>query len=164
MIFHNKINGKYKVKDICAAIYDFLVDIKAFERIDKWIEEFEEIGLEDKVKEYSQVESIVIDILDQAVDVIGEEILDSFEFFKILNSGFTNEEIGIIPVALDQVNIGDIARIKGRDVKVLYVVGINDGILPSSKKDEGILSDRDRGILNEIGVNLASATRNRVFE
>lgn len=164
MIFHNKINGKYKVKDICTAIYEFLIDVKAFKRINDWIENFEQIGLEDKVKEYSQVQSIVIDILDQAVDVIGEEILDSFEFFKILNSGFTNEQIGVIPVALDQVNIGDIARIKGRDVKVLYIVGINDGVLPSSKKDEGILSDRDRGILNEIGVKLASTTRNKVFE
>ena len=164
MTFHNKINGKYKVRDICAAIYEFLIDVKAFERINNWIENFEKIGLEDKVKEYSQVQSIVVDILDQAVDVIGEEILDSFEFFKILNSGFTNEKIGVIPVALDQVNIGDIARIKGRDVKVLYIVGINDGVLPSSKKDEGILSDRDRGILNEIGVKLASTTRNKVFE
>ena len=162
--FHNKINGKYKVKDICTAIYEFLVDVKAFQRIDDWIKNFEEIGLEDKVKEYSQVESIVIDILDQAVDVIGEEILDSFEFFKILNSGFTNEEIGVIPVALDQVNIGDVARIKGIDAKVLYIVGINDGILPVSKKDEGILSDRDRDLLNEIGVSLASTTRNKVFE
>jgi len=164
MTFHKKIDGKYRVKDICTAIYEFLIDVKAFERIDTWIEEFEGIGLEDKVKEYSQVESIVIDILDQAVDVIGEEILDSFEFFKILNSGFTNEEIGVIPVALDQVNIGDIARIKGIDVKVLYIVGINDGVLPASEKKEGILSDRDREILNEIGVNLASTTRNKVFE
>ena len=164
MSFHNKINGKYKVKDICTAIYEFLIDVKAFERINDWIENFEKLGLEDKVKEYSQVQSIVVDILDQAVDVIGEEILDSFEFFKILNTGFTNEEIGVIPVALDQVNIGDIARIKGRDVKILYIVGINDGVLPASKKDEGILSDRDRGILNEIGVKLASTTRNKVFE
>ena len=164
MAFHNKINGKHKVREICTAIYEFLMDLKAFETIDEWIENFDKIGLEDKVKEYSQVESIVVDILDQAVDVIGEEVLDSFEFFKILNSGFTNEEIGIIPVALDQVNIGDIARIKGRDVKVLYIVGINDGILPASKKDEGILSDRDRGMLSEIGLNLAATTRNKVFE
>ncbi|MVX67174.1 helicase-exonuclease AddAB subunit AddB [Clostridium chromiireducens] len=162
--FHNKINGKYKVRDICTAIYEFLLDIKAFERIEEWIDNFEKSGLEDKVKEYSQVESIVIDILDQAVDVIGEETLDYFEFFKILNSGFTNEEIGVIPVALDQVNIGDIARIKGRDVKILYIVGINDGVLPASKKDEGIISDRDREILNDIGIILATTTRNKVFE
>ncbi|WP_297429824.1 helicase-exonuclease AddAB subunit AddB [Clostridium sp.] len=162
--FHSKINGKSKVKDICTAIYEFLVDVEAFERINVWIENFESLGLEDKVKEYSQVEGIVIDILDQAVDVIGDETLEYFEFFKILNSGFTNEEIGVIPVALDQVNIGDIARIKGRNVKVLYIVGINDGVLPAAKKDEGILSDRDRDVLNEIGITLSTTTRNKVFE
>ena len=164
LAFHNKIKGKHKVRTICKAIYEFLIDVDAFSRINKWIEKFEEIGLEDKVKEYSQVGEIVIDILDQAVDVMGDKELDSYEFFKILNSGFTNEEIGVIPVALDQVNIGDVARIKGRDVKVLYIVGINDGVLPSSKTDEGILSDNDRNILNEIGVSLASTTRNKIFE
>ncbi len=164
MTFHNKINGKHKVKDICSAIYEFLVDVKVFDRINEWIKNFEELGLEDKVKEYSRVESIVIDILDQAVDVIGEERLEYSEFFRILSSGFANEEIGIIPVALDQVNIGDIARIKGRDVKVLYIVGINDGVLPASKKEEGLLSDRDRTTLGEVGINLSSTTRNKVFE
>ncbi|OOM11071.1 helicase-exonuclease AddAB subunit AddB [Clostridium saccharobutylicum] len=162
--FHNKINGNHSVRDICAAIYEFLVDLKAFKRIELWIENFEKLGLEDKVKEYSQVEGIVIDILDQAVDVMGEEILDSFEFFKILNSGFTNQEIGVIPVALDQVNIGDVARIKGRNVKVLYIVGVNDGVLPAANKDEGILSDIDREILSQMGITLASTTRNKIFE
>ena len=164
LIFHKNIKGKHKVSYICKAIYEFLIDIDAFSRIDQWIEKFDEIGLEDKVREYSQVEEIVIDILDQAVDVMGDKELDSYDFFKILNSGFTNEEIGVIPVALDQVNIGDVARIKGRDVKVLYIVGINDGVLPSSKKDEGILSDNDRNILSEMGVDLATTTRNKVFE
>ena len=67
-------------------------------------------------------------------------------------------------MALDQVNIGDIARIKGRDVKALYIVGVNDGVLPSTNKDEGILSDRDRIELRELGIELASDTRSRVFE
>ena len=164
LVFHNKIRGKHKVSHICKAIYEFLIDIHAFERINEWIEKFDEIGLEDKVKEYSQVEESVIDILDQAVDVMGDKDLDSYDFFKILNSGFNNEEIGVIPVALDQVNIGDVARIKGRDVKVLYIVGVNDGILPASKKEEGILSDNDRNILSDIGIELASNTRNKVFE
>lgn len=164
LVFHNKIKGKHKVSHICKAIYEFLIDIHAFERINEWIEKFDEVGLEDKVKEYSQVEESVIDILDQAVDVMGDKDLDSYDFFKILNSGFNNEEIGVIPVALDQVNIGDVARIKGRDVKALYIVGVNDGILPASKKEEGILSDNDRNILSDIGIELASNTRNKVFE
>lgn len=162
--FHNKIRGKNKVKDICKAIYEFLVELEAFEKIDKWIEDFDQNLQEDKVKEYSQVESIVINTLDQAVNVLGEEKLEANEFFKILDSGFNNEEIGVIPVALDQVTIGDVARIKGRDVKALCIVGINDGVLPAVKKDEGILSDKDREILNEYGIQLSSTTRKKIFE
>ena len=67
-------------------------------------------------------------------------------------------------MSLDQVNIGDIARIKGRDVKALYVVGANDGVLPSANKDEGILSDEDRIELKNLGIELASDTRSRIFE
>ena len=164
LAFHNKIKGTHKVRYICKAIYEFLIDIDVFSRINEWIERFDENGLEDRVKEYSQVEESVIDILDQAVDVMGDKELNSYDFFKILTSGFSNEEIGVIPVALDQVNIGDIARIKGRDVKVLYIVGVNDGILPSSKREEGILSDNDRNMLNDLGIELASNTRNKIFE
>ena len=162
--FHKKIEGKKKVREICKAVYELLLDLNAFDKINTWIENFEELGLEDKVKEYSQVQEIVIDILDQAVEVIGDEELEASEFFKILSSGFANQEIGVIPVAIDQVNIGDVARIKGRDVKVLYIVGINDGVLPAGKKDEGILSDRDRNLLSEIGIRLAAETKSKVFE
>ena len=162
--FHNKIKGKHKVEEICKSIYELLIELNVFAKMDSWIENFEKQHLESKVKEYEQVEKIVIDTLDQAVSVIGKEELEVSEFFKILDSGFNNEEIGVIPVALDQINVGDVARIKGRDVKVLYVVGLNDGVFPSSNREEGIISDRDREVLDRAGMQLASTTRAKMFE
>lgn len=53
MVFYNKISGNYIVRDICVVIYEFLVDLKVFKRIELWIDNFEKFGLEDKVKEYS---------------------------------------------------------------------------------------------------------------
>ena len=161
---HSKIRGNKSVKAICTAIYEFLVELDCFNRIKEWISEFDENGMQGNVMEYQQVSEIVIDILDQAVDVIGEDLITINEFYKVLNAGFQNKEIGIIPIALDQVNIGDIARIKGRNVKVLFIVGVNDGILPAANKDEGILSDRDRDLLKENGIELSSSTRAKVFE
>lgn len=163
MTFHKKILKK-DVRGICTAIYEFLVDINVFDRIDEWVKKFEEEGLQSKVKEYEQVSEVVLDILNQAVEVMGEEKLDIDEFYRILISGFQSKEIGVIPAALDQVNVGDIARVKGREVKALFVVGVNDGVLPSASKDEGILSDRDRDILKDIGVELSSSTKSKVFE
>lgn len=161
---HSRIRGNKSVKAICTAIYEFLIELDCFNRIEEWISEFDEYGMQSKVMEYQQVSEIVIDILDQVVDVIGEDLITINEFYKILNAGFQNREIGIIPVALDQVNIGGIGRIKGRNVKVLFIVGVNDGVLPAANKDEGILSDRDRDLLKENGIELSSSTRAKVFE
>ena len=152
------------VKEKCRAIYELLVELDTFNTINSWIENFEVEGLQSKVKEYEQVPEIVIDILDQAVEVIGKESIDTAEFYKILNAGFESKEIGVIPTTLDEVNVGDIARIKGRDVKALFIVGVNDGVLPAANKEEGILSDRDRDILKEMGLELSSTTKSKVFE
>ncbi|MGL5648651.1 MAG: helicase-exonuclease AddAB subunit AddB [Clostridium sp.] len=164
MNFHNKIKGKKSVIQICTAIYEFLVELNIFKKVDEWIKNFEEEGLEGKVMEYEQVPNIIMEILDQAVEVMGEDKISIKDFYKVLNSGFESKEIGVIPVALDQVNIGDIARVKGREVKSLYIIGVNDGVLPSASKEEGIISDRDRDTLKEIDVDLASTTKARAFE
>ena len=164
MKLHDSINNKPDVRNICKCIYEFLVELDVFNKIDVKINEFEENALEDKVKEYSQIVKIVLDILDQAVSAIGDEKTEIYEFYKILNSGFEGQEIGVIPISLDQVNIGDIARIKGRDVKALFIIGVNDGVLPSASRDEGILSDKDRDILKLNGITLSSTTKAKVFE
>lgn len=161
---HNKIKGENTIRDLSTTLYEFLVEIEVFELIESWLEEFDKLGLQDKVKEYNQVPEIVVDILDQAVEVLGEEKVDVKTFSKILIAGFEEQEIGVIPMALDQVNIGDIARIKGTEVKALYIVGVNDGILPSVNKEEGIIADRERNELKELGMELASDTKSRAFE
>lgn len=161
---HNRIRGKKTVKEITTSLYNFLVELKVFDTLESWLEEFESIGLQDKIKEYMQVPEMVIEILDQVVDVLGDEVLDIKEFTKILISGFEEKEVGVIPMALDQINIGDISRVKGREVKALYLIGVNDGVLPSVNKEEGIISDRERDILRDIGLRLASDTKSRAFE
>ena len=152
---YKKVGNENTVKEYCTAIYEMLVEINALETIAEWLDEFEKIGLQDKIKEYSQVPQIVMDILDQAVEVLGDEVTDIKTFARILSSGFEEHEVGVIPMSLDQVNVGDIARIKGREVKALYIVGANDGVLPSANKNEGILSDEDRIELKEIGIEIA---------
>lgn len=164
MRLHKKIKENKSVKEIATNLYEFLVELDVFKTLESWLDEFNELGLQDKIKEYMQVPEMVIEILDQLVEVLGDEIIDIKEFTKILISGFEEKEIGVIPMALDQVNIGDISRVKGREVKALYLIGVNDGVLPSVNKDEGIISDRERDLLRNIGIRLASDTKSRAFE
>lgn len=163
--FYNKCKKSKNLREFSIALYEFLdEDLNVFSRIDKFIEFFEEKGLQRKAKEYTQVIDILMEVLDQGVEVLGDEKITLKEFIKILNVGFSKYEMGLIPIALDQVTIGDITRVKSKGAKILYIVGVNDGILPSVNKEEGILSDRDREFLKERGISLASDTRTKVFE
>ena len=162
---NKQCKGKKTLKEFATILYEFLDSkLDVMDTIDKYVEYFKENDMAIEAKEYSEVRDIFIDVLEQAVDVLGNEVMDLNEFMKVLNIGLSQYEMGLIPVALDQVNIGDITRIKSRGTKALYIIGVNDGVLPSASKEEGILSDNDREILLEKGISLASDTRTKIFE
>lgn len=162
---NKQCKGKKTLKEFATILYEFLDSkLDIMDTLDKYVEYFKENDMAIEAKEYSEVRDIFIDVLEQAVDVLGNEVMDLNEFMKVLNIGLSQYEMGLIPVALDQVNIGDITRIKSRGTKALYIIGVNDGVLPSASKEEGILSDNDREILLEKGISLASDTRTKIFE
>ncbi|WP_163195108.1 helicase-exonuclease AddAB subunit AddB [Clostridium thermarum] len=152
------------VKSICTSLYEFLVESGALERIEAWTNDFREQGQMELFNEYDQIVDIVMETLNSLVEVMGEEKLGIDKFMKILAAGFQKREMGLIPISLDEVMIGDIARIRSQGVKALYIIGVNDGVFPKVSKGEGILSDRDREILRDRGLELAADTKTQVFE
>lgn len=162
--FQKSMKKDSTIRNMCVALFDFLNDIKALEIIELWSNSFKESGEQELSNEYSQIVDIVMRILDQLVEVMGEEVVTIDKFVRIMAVGFQKYEMGLIPVSLDEVMIGNIARIKSHDVKALYVIGVNDGVFPEVSKEEGILSDKDRIALKEKGVELAPDTRAKAFE
>ncbi|AKA70723.1 helicase-exonuclease AddAB subunit AddB [Clostridium scatologenes] len=161
---YQDIKGRKKGRDICEGIYNFLCNIKLDEKVAAWIEYFKENEELDKANEYSQIWNIVMEVLDQIVEVMGEETLSVGTFSQVLSKGFDEYEIGVIPPALDQVLIGSVTRLKSHDVSVLYIVGVNDGVFPAALAQEGVLTDSDRELLKERGIEIAKDTRSRAFE
>ena len=80
------------------------------------------------------------------------------EFHRILESGFSSMEAGIIPTTLDQVLVGSVQRSKSQHVKALFVLGLNDGILPAGSREEGLLAAEERDVLLNQGLNLGGNT------
>ena len=54
-------------------------------------------------------------------------------------------------------------RTRLEHIRVLFVIGCNDGLLPKRADRGGILSDYDREILKGAGMELALAAREEVF-
>lgn len=162
--FREKTRGRKEAREILSALYDFLCDIDVPERLDALIKQFREEGRLNLANEYSQVWNIVMDVFDQMAEVMGDGRISLERFANILKIGFDEYSIGLIPASLDQVLVGSIDRIRTHEIKTLYILGTNDGIFPSAIFEEGILSDMDREILNNMGIELASDTKTKVFE
>ncbi|NLI93166.1 MAG: helicase-exonuclease AddAB subunit AddB [Peptococcaceae bacterium] len=162
--FRHKIKGRRKTAEICGALYDFLCALGVPERMQEMINGFREEGKLDLANEYSQVWNIVMDVFDQTVEVMSEETIGLERFSKILKIGFGEYQVGLIPASLDQVLVGSVERSRSHEIKALFILGVNDGVFPSSVLEEGILSDQDRSVLINAGIELACDTRTRAFD
>ncbi len=162
--FRTKTKGGADAVGFCTALYELLRDTGAAEKVEELSRKFADDGFLDKANEYRQVWNTVMDVFSQIVEVLGDEILGTERFSEILSAGFAGHKMSLIPPALDQVLVGSIERARSHDIKALYILGVNEGVLPGDKADEGILSDMDRDSLGQAGLELAGNTKSRCLE
>ncbi|MDF2986290.1 MAG: helicase-exonuclease AddAB, AddB subunit [Eubacterium sp.] len=162
--FREKTKGRRKASDFCTCLYDFLVESGVEERIEQYIQFFNNTGKLRLASEYEQVWNILMEVFDQVVEVSGDDTAGVERFTNVLKIGLAEYKISSIPVSLDQVLVGSVEHSKSHDIQALYILGTNDGIFPSAGMSEGILSDADRLALNKNGIELASDTKSQVFD
>ena len=164
MNLHGKIKGRKPAREVCTALFDFLCELGIPERIEKMVQDFKEAGKLDLANEYGQIWNIAMEVLDQIAEVMDNEVLGVDKLSKMLEIGFGEYKIGLIPAAQDSIFVGNIERSKSHEVKAVFILGANEGTFPTTVKDEGILTDKDREKLRNTGVELAQDTRSRTFE
>lgn len=162
--FRNRTKGKHTAREFCESLFDFLCELDIPGAIEEWIARFRQRGELAAASEYSQVWNTVTELLDQTVEVMGDETFGIERFSSILKIGLGEYSIGTIPAALDRVFVGSAERSRSHEVKALFLLGVNDGIFPSAAMKEGILSDQDRSVLNGLGIELAGDTRTQAFD
>lgn len=144
-------------------LYQFLTNLQVFEQLMKYKKQFEDEKRLLLAKEYGQVYKVVMELLERMLDLLGSETVTRKEFQEILNAGFQKAKVGLIPTGVDQVVVGDIERTRLKDIKILFFIGVNDGIVPKTAQGGGILSDAERELLKEKKVELAPTRREKVF-
>ncbi|ABW19833.1 helicase-exonuclease AddAB subunit AddB [Alkaliphilus oremlandii] len=162
--FEKKIYRKKKVGHITKALFEFMKDLNIEAKLDQWIEELREKKYFEYVNENTQIWNKVMEILDQLTEILAEESTTLKEYGRILEAGFLACEVGVIPTTIDQVLVGSIERSKSHDIKALFVIGVNDGILPSSREDGGILLDHERESLDKKGLSIGNTLENALLE
>lgn len=158
-------DGCSDVKSYCEALYHVITQHNIQQKLKNRSDEFEKSGNMLLSKEYIMLYPKIMDLLDKLVELLGDEKMAIDEFYELLNAGFDELRIGIIPCNTDYVQVGDLTRSRFRDIKALFFVGVNEGIVPASSASGGIISDIDREFFSEkgSGVELAPTSRMQAY-
>lgn len=151
------------LREYADALVDLMERCGLEQKLTDRAEALQVAGNREEAEEYEQVYGILIRLLDEMVELLGEEPMDVREFTEILDAGLSEARIGIIPPGIDQVQVGDIRRTRLSNIRVLFFLGLNDGWVPAHGDGGGIVTDMERELLKSTGIELAPSARENSY-
>ena len=149
-------------RDYVEALYGFMEELKLETALTERMHAQAEAGRMQEAEETAQLWEILCGVLDQFVEILGEEHLEQSEFERLFRLVLTQYSVGTIPVALDQVSVSEITRNDRHTTSYLFLLGANDHVLPDPGQSGGLLNEDDRQALALRGIELAPTGMERM--
>src|SRR5699024_6386646 len=138
--------------------------VGAPKRLEALREYFDETGEIEKGREQEQVWTAVIQVLDEFVEMIGQEKMKLDLFQASLQAGLDTLEFAHVPPSMDHVIVGTIDRSRISNVAAAFLLGVNDGIWPMKPPADSIINERERELLEANGVRLAESSTRQLLD
>ena len=158
-VFEKRSTVEEKIK----ALYTYIVKLEVEQQLFVREKELLEAGEQVKSKEYGQIYRIVMELFEKCISVLGDQHVSIDELEEILDAGFEAAKVAVIPPGYDSVTIGDIERTRLNHVKILIFLGVNEGIVPKTVNQGGIISQYERDTLESANISLAPGAREQAF-
>lgn len=151
------------IEEMLQELYNYMVNLgveqQLFEKEQALLKQDEQA----KSKEYAQIYQIVMNLFEKCIQVLGQEKVTVQELEEILDAGFEAARVAVLPPGYDSVTFGDIERTRLNHVKILIFLGVNEGIVPKSLNQGGIISQYEREALEKAEISLAPGAREKAF-
>ncbi|HHY11582.1 MAG TPA: hypothetical protein GX529_03025 [Firmicutes bacterium] len=151
----NELTAEY----ISMAIYDLLLGLGVPETLSLWQEDCENRGDLISALEHAGVWDKTLEILEQAVEILGAQHCDIDTYALIINAGLEDIRLGAIPPSLDQVLIGSLDRTRQPECRATFLIGALEGDFPRKHGEEGVFTDKEREVLLKAGLSLEPSSR-----
>ncbi|NTW71530.1 MAG: helicase-exonuclease AddAB subunit AddB [Eubacteriaceae bacterium] len=144
---HESIKENPTYIGIVKSLYEYMTFTDCQQKVDNLSKKLVEDGKLEYASENTQIYNVFMDLFDEIAEIFGEQKVGIAEFTSVIETGLEGIELAIIPSSVDEVMVGDIKRTRSSGIKVLFVVGVNEGILPSEGGTKGLFSSSETGIL-----------------
>lgn len=142
------------VRVYAAGLFDVLTRCGAATTVAQWVADSARQERFEQAAEHAQVWSEFVELLDEIVDLLGDEPMTAAAFVDLLNLSLDSFDLALAPATIDGVLIGQVDRTRLPEVRATLVLGLSDGQFPRAPREDSILSDRDRNTLRRGEVTL----------
>ena len=154
--FLSAMNEAKTVRDKSTVLYRFLAEtLRLPQKLEESALALAEEKMLDAAEEQQQIWGIFCGLLDQCVELLGDDAMTLQEYADLLTDSFADIKVGLLPQAQGKVLLGSLSRSLTGDCRALFLAGVNDGILPRDGTSEAILTQRELEDLKEKGYTLA---------
>ncbi|MDN6162221.1 MAG: hypothetical protein L0I79_05535, partial [Atopostipes sp.] len=131
-------------KELAHSLYQFMEDIQLINSLEFWRNQLIAQGALEEAEKHEQAWDTFIAILDEFVEVLGDEAWDLDNFLAIIEAGFDEATYSMLPPTIDQVLITDYDLPKIQAKKIVFLMGLTDSQLPEIEENKSLLTDEDR--------------------
>lgn len=163
-LLQDKLDNAKNGRDIATALFELIESLQVYDKLQAMKDRELERGDALAASEHEQAWNEWVAVLDQFVYMFGEQEMTVEEAAKILDEGFDTLEFSRIPPTLDEVMVATVDLARLSNIKVAFVIGMNDGVYPTRMEYEGLLSDIEREWFSQIGYELAPTSTNRLLQ
>ncbi len=139
--------------ELAVALYQFLENIGIIETLEFWRNQLTAAGDLEEAEKHEQAWGTFISLLDEFVEVLGDEAWDLDAFLSIIETGFEQANYSMVPPTIDQVLVTNYDLPKIQAKKVVFLIGLTDTDLPKIQESKSLLTDEDR---EHVGAALSS--------
>ena len=147
--FINSLDKDKTNAAIARSLYEFMIEIGVVNQIQHWRDQLIEDGDLEEARKHEQAWDTFINLLDEFVEVLGEEQWDIDSFISIMETGFEQATFSMVPPTIDQVLVTNFDLPKIQYKKVVFLIGLTDTQLPKTPSSSSLLTDEDRELVEE---------------
>lgn len=154
-------------RQFCAAILSFLEGVGVQEALERLIADLyakHEQEAFELAQEYARVWELLMELLDTIASASDERPMKPARFEALFALAVSTCHMGSLPQALDTVIVGSADRIRTGEKRAIFVLGVNENVLPYTPADTGVFTDREREQLRELEIDLAKPVKDRIRE
>lgn len=133
--------------DLAEALYHFMDGCGVMANLSFWRQQLIAAGQLGEAEKHEQAWETFVSLLDEFVEVLGEEPWDLDSFIVIMEAGFEEACYSMVPPTIDQVLITNYDLPKIQAKKVVFLIGLTDTELPQVQENQSLLTDEDREVV-----------------